>query len=365
MTSPRLLLGSCLTFCLIAAAPPAASSQPTGIETFLEQRVVEELAADGIVLSRLKLVLDVELIDTRALVSLIDPDTGRAVASTKVDAMPADRETAVATLGPVVANLVAQFAGRQPDPSGSASIDTARLERIEETQKELLVREQQQREERARLDRAEAQYREEALRFDREIAMVTANDLGNGFAMGQVHYKWTATRGETAVPLGDLDYYRVIERPDLEAAYKRRRKIANTTALASLGLLVGGIVLAVHRPDVEADYRGCNTGDQFNDQWCRTEADWAAEDARDDKAKPWQAAGGIALLGSGVALGVSMYYYMRPHPITEGEARRLGAEHNRKVRQRLGLPTSEAPVSVTWAPYVSADGGGVALSGRF
>lgn len=364
MTSLRLLLGSCLTLCLLAAAPPAASAQPTGIETFLEQRVVEELAADGIVLSRLELVLDIEMIDTRALVSLIDPDTGRAVASTKVDAMPADRETAVATLGPVVANLVAQFAGRTPEPTD----DSARLDRIEQTQREIMAREQAAREERERIAQAEAQYQAEALRFDREIAMVTAHSTGSGFAYGNVHYKWTATRGETGERLADLEYYKVIERPDLEAKYLKRRKIANYSAVASLGLLVGGIVLAVHRPDVAPDYRGCNTGDQFNDSWCRTEADWAAEDERDEKAKPWMAAGTIAVLGSGVALGISMYYYMRPHPITEGEARRLGAEHNNKIRHRLGLPTVETPApvsSVRWEPYVAKDGGGLALSGRF
>ncbi len=364
MTSPRLLLGSSLTLCLLAAAPPAASAQPTGIETFLEQRVVEELAADGIVLSRLKLVLDIEMLDTRALVSLIDPDTGRAVASTKVDAMPAGRETAVATLGPVVANLVAQFAGRTPEPTD----DSARLERIEQTQREIMAREQSAREERERMAQAEAQYQAEALRFDREIAMVTAHGTGSGFAYGQVHYKWTATRGETGERLADLDYYKVIERPDLEAAYLRRRKIANYTTLASLGLLVGGVVLFMHKPEVAPDYRGCNTGDEFNDSWCRTEANWEADDQSREKAKPWQAAGALATVGSGIALGVAMYYYMRPHPITEGEARKLGAEHNRKIRHRLGLPIAESPApvsSVRWEPYVDKDGGGLALSGRF
>src|SRR5512144_2938416 len=92
-----------------AVAPVAAQEATVPIDVFLEQRVAEELAADGTILSRLGVALDVELVGEKAVVSLVDPATRRAVSSTKVDSLPADREAAVATVVQVVANMTTQL----------------------------------------------------------------------------------------------------------------------------------------------------------------------------------------------------------------------------------------------------------------
>src|SRR5678815_784691 len=73
---------------IAAAAPDLAA--------LLEQRVPQELAAEGVVLARLGVALDVELVGDRCVVSLVDQTTHRASASTKIDALPADTEAAVA-----------------------------------------------------------------------------------------------------------------------------------------------------------------------------------------------------------------------------------------------------------------------------
>ncbi len=82
---------------------------PSGqLESFLEQRVADELASEGILLSRLGVTLSFEAVGSRYIVSLEDLGTKRVVASTKIDALPDDREAALAFSVPVVANMVAQ-----------------------------------------------------------------------------------------------------------------------------------------------------------------------------------------------------------------------------------------------------------------
>src|SRR5690606_39358477 len=87
----------------------AHAEDPPPIDQFLEQRVPKELATDGVLLSRLGVHLDVELIGDKLLVSLVEDSTNRATASTKIDAIPPDREAAVATVTQVAATLATQL----------------------------------------------------------------------------------------------------------------------------------------------------------------------------------------------------------------------------------------------------------------
>src|SRR5262249_37566621 len=91
---------------IAAAAPDLAG--------VLEQRVPQELATEGAVLGRLGVALDVEIVGERCVVSLVDPTTHRASASTKIDALPADPDAAVALVTQVAANLAAQLVARPP-----------------------------------------------------------------------------------------------------------------------------------------------------------------------------------------------------------------------------------------------------------
>src|SRR5689334_1870732 len=174
-----------VAFVLTSATAPAAAQLVTGqqptaqqatvpLDVFLEQRVAEELAADGTILSRLGVALDVEAVGDKLLVSLVDPATRRAVASTKVDSVPADREAAVAAVTQVAANLAAQL-GHNAQPAAAAAATAVKQVMDEE-----------------RADRAkEYRYRQEAISFGNEIAV---------FSDG----KTTSVRRETVAYQGDM-----------------------------------------------------------------------------------------------------------------------------------------------------------------
>ncbi|MCE9572876.1 MAG: hypothetical protein K8W52_06945 [Deltaproteobacteria bacterium] len=364
MTSLRRLMGAIAIAAILmphaslAQPAPAAPDASAASTAFLEQRVVQELAADGTVLSRLNVVLQLERVGTALLVSLVDPTTGRAVASTKIDQLPDDRDAAVATVTPVVANLVAQLAGRNP----AADEDHARLLRIEKAQREQAARADAAAEAQLQAAHAEQQYEAQAIRFDREIAGVAVTRIpGSTLGVASVGYRWTASRGE--VPLEGTAFYEAIGRPDLVRAYHRRGRIGVAALVVSGGLIVGSLVVATRSPTVAPDYSGCQPSDFF----CRMSAESAADEQSRDKAKPYIAAATIMILGSGVGVGVGIWYLLRKHPVGEAEARRLGAEYNRKLRADLGLSAarSQARRSIAWAPYVTPTGAGLALGGSF
>jgi len=294
---------------IAAAAPDLAG--------LLEQRVPQELAAEGVVLGRLGVVLDVEIVGDRCVVSLVDQTTHRASASTKIDALPADAEAAVALVTQVAANLASQLVARPP---AAAPVD----DRV-----------------------AEQRFKAEAIGFGDEI-LVGGTD-GN---VGSTR-EWFAHQGELKVRLEEPRFYELVGRPDLAATYRARhsRMIGYATAsgilfVASAGLGIKAIWTVAH-PDRDA----C---DQFDFECHR-----AAEDAAADHAKPYAIATGLAFAGMAVSMFASLHYYRDRHPVTEAEAKGLAARHNNDLRHRLGLPTAEL------VPYASPAGGGLTLSGQF
>ena len=113
---------------IAAAAPDLAG--------LLEQRVPQELATEGVVLGRLGVVLEIEIVGERCVVSLVDPTTHRASASTKIDALPADTEAAVALVTQVAANLAAQLVARPP---AAAPVDAQTDDRVAEQRYQALA----------------------------------------------------------------------------------------------------------------------------------------------------------------------------------------------------------------------------------
>ena len=194
---------------------------------------------------------------------------------------------------------------------------------------------------------AEYEYRQSAIGFGSEL-VIWSTDTYIG-----VSKRWTAHRGELGEPLTGTAFYEEIGRPDLVAAYQRRRKIMWGTGIAGLALSGVGMYLAVKGiPDHEycsildpdPVYNAC---EQRNRQ-------------AEDRADGYMTAGLATMVAATIPLTISFYYMFKPHPISEGEAKRLAAEHNRSLRARLGLP-----VAARLTPYASADGGGLAVVGSF
>ena len=301
----KLVVVALVLMTSIAAAAPDLAG-------VLEQRVPQELATDGVVLARLGVTLEIELVGQRCVVSLVDPTTHRASASTKIDALPAETEAAVALVTQVAANLAAQLVARPAD------------DRV-----------------------AEQRYKAGAIGFGDEI-LVGGTD-GN---VGSTR-EWFAHQGELNVRLDEPRFYELVGRPDLAATYRARHSRMIGYATAS------GVLLAT---STALGFKAIWTAGHPDESRC-DELDFnchvAAQDTAVDHAKPYAVAAGIAFAGMAATMFTSWHYYRNRHPVTEVEAKGLAARHNNDLRHRLGLPTAEL------VPYASPSGGGLTVSGQF
>ena len=293
-------------FALLGAAT-AAAAQPNAqlaLDAFLEQRVPDELAADGTLLSRLGIALDVETVGDKLIVSLVDPVTRRVIASTKVDTVPADREAAVALITQVAASLVAQVGVARADTiasgeTASAASAVAELKRHSD---------------------AEYQYRQEMVTFERGYGV-------SGDKNGVRSYTYTQpVLGELRKPLRGRDIYLALGRPDLAQQYSRRKR------RGWIGLFGGPVVGLAGVAVVAVADENHNT--------------------------PLGVTGGVMALAGVVGLVGGLYYLWNPHPVDDSEWYDLAQTHNANVRRKYGL-------SVGVAPYARPDGGGLAVGGRF
>jgi len=290
--------------------PPPAAAIPAEVplDVFLEQRVAEELAADGTILSRLGVALDVELVGPQVLVSLVDPATRRAVASTKLDGLPPDREAAVASVVQVAANLAAQLTVRATPESAGVSAALAEDRRL-----------RQERED------AEARFRQEAVWFGDSPVMFWSGDYLVSGTASHIYM------GEEGRRLSPKEYYKLIGRPDLVEALHRRNASGKRLAIGGGILYVAGITLG---------------------------AIGASADRDEVTRGVVGITGGIGAICVGTILvSVGLYRAFTP-PISTAEAQDLGRAHNRKLREKYGLP-------VAVSPYVDASGGGLSVAGRF
>jgi hypothetical protein len=309
---PAVLAASAVlaVLAVLVVAPTRARAEPS-LDAVLEERVTAELAADGVVLARHQVSLDVESVGDQLIISLIDPATGRAVASTKLATLPADREAAVATVTQLAASLVAQLS------PGTAALDRERAERD-------------------RRDSAEAAYRTSALSFGDELLV-----SGDQHSTTTTRH-WIVYQGELRRRLDPEQFYGVVGRPDLGARYRARtrRGIAAITTGGAL-VLAGGVysILTLVRMD------NCGTDDP----------DFAGcVDAEGDRVTRTIAIGlGVSLLGAAVGIA-GIHYLSTAHPVSESEAQALAERYNTQLRRDLRL-----------APYATANGGGLVLGGRF
>lgn len=288
---------------LLGTARAQAPGSPEPIASFLEHRVPEELAADGVVLSRRGLMLHVAQSGDGLVLALVDVSTQHVEASTKLDVVPVDREGAVTTTKQLVAGLAAQIATHtaQPVPDEHA--------------REL----------------AELQFRRDAIRFGDDYR-ITVSQYG-----GSVHREWFAVHGELDQRLDPEEFYRLVDRPDLVEAYEHRHNIMVGGLVVGAAAVVGGAIAYFEmRPDPLApDY-----ADQNNTAVLTFSA----------------------LLGVGaIGFGVATWYHLHPHPISENEAKQLAEQHNQALRRTLGLPVADVQIT----PVATPSSGGLALSGRF
>ena len=308
---------------------------------FLEKRVPEELATEGVVLSRRNLALQLEQVGTKWLVSLVDLTTGRVAASTRVDVLPADREAAVAAMTHVVSDLAAQIIGRAeapppppvavapaaPPPPPPAVIDD--------------------RAERERREIAELKFRRQELRFGNIIA-ITAT--GNVMSMSR---RWTVHQGDLDQELEPQDFYAEIGRPDLGEAYTQRRRLAIGGYIVGGSTLVAGLLLGtVLRKECSIDL---------------PESEFST--CLDDNTQTFLISTAVGVGVGLVGLGVGLWYSLHPHPISENDAKGLADVYNQRLRRELGLPVvMREPLlhDVTLAPLlVRGEARGLALTARF
>jgi hypothetical protein len=306
-----------VAFALVLAATGSAGAQaPTPSEPvtadFLEKRLPEELALEGIVLSRRNLGLQVEQLADRWLVSLVDLTTGRVAASTRVDQLPADREAAVAAMTHVVAELAAQVVGHAAP--GATPVAAPADDRAERQQREL----------------AELKFRRESIRFGDDWQLSATSGTPT------VHRRWRIVRGELDQELPPTEFYAVVGRNDLAEAYLRRRRIARGLFIASGVGFVTLVVLGVRQ--------------------------LASDGESPPSLAPPFIVGGLTIAAGGAGILMSQ----RLHPISENDAKSLADDYNRQLRQQLGLPVvTRRALQLKLAPYVASREAGLVLGATF
>jgi hypothetical protein len=315
----------------VAPARPATAQvrQDDPTAQSLEQQVERELSSIGAAPSRYDLQLQLRPVATRWLVSLVGAD-GAVVASTRTEALPADREAAVAILTQIVADLeVVAIEARQrakvpesapPAPAPPAPATPARPDGDEQDPA-----------------KAERAFRLAALRFAARYDV----DAVNGKVI--VNRAWVVFLGDPGSPLEPSEFYRKVGRDDLAQSYTRRRRLK----IASY--VLGGIALAATFAMWALSVRG---------------ADIDRPDEQPDLLWPMLLAGGVS--AAGIVGGI--YLERNPHPIDELAARELADRYNQRLRWVLGLPplarrTPDRDIALT--PFFAGRVGGLVLRARF
>jgi hypothetical protein len=170
------------------------------------------------------------------------------------------------------------------------------------------------------------------------------------YASGQVTMAMdgSAYQGRDKRPLRGADFYATVGRPDLAEEYRRREQNKGGAygvggVILGVGVIWGIADLLYSATAAVASPVPCLLSGGAKDDWCHP---------HQPSPLPW----GAAVLG----LGVLVIPAATPSdPLPEPERRRLMERHNADLRARAGLG------SVRVAPVVSADGGGMVLSGSF
>ena len=330
------------------AQAPGETEPMTAV--FLEKRVPDELATEGVVLSRSNLGLRVEQLADKWLVSLADLTTGRVAASTKVDVLPDNREAAVAVMTHVVAELAAQVVGRaepppapEPAPAPSPSVE----QMLRDQQAERAARA-----EREQREAAELQLNRRLIRFNNTYEpMPRDRDTVS-------RVRWSAYQGDPDQKLDPQAFYKQVGRPDLAEAYTTRRNLmVGSFVGAGVAFVAAYALLAFNLSEHLSAENQCFSlpFDQY--QQCL-----------DQQSGP-DYTGPLILFGLGtIGIGTGIYYALHRQPIDEAEARALGDAYNQRLRGQSAAPALRhrsllRDVGVT--PYVTGRATGLVVGARF
>jgi hypothetical protein len=286
---------------------PDSPAPDTGPLTaaFLEDKVTQQLTAQGVALSRRNLAVQLDRAGEQWTASLVDAASGRVAASIKLDPLPAERDAAVAAVARAVAGLADQV-GR----------------RINEFKFQLL-----------------------ALRFDPTYDP-------NAVPAHHAPRRWLVFRGRVNERLDVEEFYKVLGRADLLDEYEHRRNLMYG------GYAVGalGFATAVVWSLGSSDFGMC-------DGLVGAPLDRCTE-AQQRSQIPTYVGLGLGLAGA--LFGT--WFYRNPQPIDESDARTMADAYNQQLRRQLGsAEVRSAPrlSEVRLAPYAGSDGAGLALGARF
>jgi hypothetical protein len=321
---------------VVGSASPATAQAPGAelpLTAFLEKRVPEELASEGHVLSRDNLTLKVEQAGPIFVVSLVDLNTGRVAASTRVEQLPLDREAAVASVTHVAADLITQAAGREPPPPPPPPVVI------------------DDRAERAALQVANLKFQKEAIRFAPTYDVAV---IGNNIPV--VSHGWQMYRGATDQVLDVEDFYGLVGRPDLAEQFQQRRKLGIGVMVAGTAIAAGGLI---YMTSIKTTSDCDVTADQTVFEACLAAHDRTFHDQL-TTATIVASAGLVTFLVGG-------YIWRTRQPLSENEIKNMAEQYNNGLRQNLGLPVVERHWfhDVHVAPYMTHSEGGLALGGRF
>ena len=207
------------------------------------------------------------------------------------------------------------------------------------------------------LSPAEQQYQDEKIGFYRYNSYYYGSSMMSSSWGGPF-------QGAGRAALDHEAFYRVVGRNDY-ADFHRRRSRARTALLAPgvVALLVGtGMALG-------------DIGDAYANKFC-LQQDSTGTCLKSEARINWAVSGtGIGLFVLGLAATIAGGTLDR-YPTTDEQNWRMAGEHDRKLRERLGLPPVEdpdlpaearrpTPVPVSVVPQVSPTGGGLAVGVRF
>jgi hypothetical protein len=284
-------------------APAPAATAPASAPS-LEQQVTDQLAAQGIALSRRNLGLRIEQATDRWTVALVDLGNGRAVASIQVDA-PGDPGAAL----PVVTRAAADLAERVG-------------QRVNELKFKLM-----------------------SLRF--------APTYEAPARPRRAPRQWQVFRGGRGEELDPPEFFQMVGRDDLAASYRRRHLVM----VGSYSIAVAGFATAaILTIESESPLTECQTVQGDQGQVCI--------DQRHRSLAPVV----VALAAGLAGIVVGTYLHRHPQPIDEDDARALADGYNQRLRGALGLRTAAKPPrlrDVALVPYAGRTEAGLAMGGRF
>ncbi|MGE0868643.1 MAG: hypothetical protein AB7P03_08780 [Kofleriaceae bacterium] len=360
---------------MLSVTSSAHAESPSPVETapqapviaFLNKRVVEELATEGVMLVQRNLALRVVQAGPGVMVSILDASTTQELAWSRVAELPADREASVAAITHVAADLVTKLsstdAPRQPAPqtNGNEAPQTSQRDlSVAGSTRDRSTHDAGGKEHAVtgtlrRVRESLDQYRRERIRFTRRVKVEGIGyqgltGLGIAAGMGQEKSGWPALRGEQDIELSPTEFYAIVGRPDLADAYRRRRR------LGIGGMLVGVAALAA--------------GTYTFFKWQHIAAVEHERGVDGGPAGLYQAST-VLLAGVGLVGFVGgAYLYRHRQPMTENEAKVLAEDYNRRLYHRIHLgddtPSREhrATRSVQLAPYVGHEAG-LLVTGSF